>query len=90
MAHTKFENLNDILNELDVIRKLQGLKEVKPGIFYFKSTPFLHFHDKDGKRWAHVKCDGVWKVVLVNFNPIKSQREKFCKIVRQAFHRISN
>lgn len=54
MGHTKPQDLEDLKPVLDYIRTLEGLKEKTSNIFYYKSAPFLHFHDKNGKRWAEV------------------------------------
>ncbi len=56
MGHTKLELIGDLAFELAALRLLPGIKEKKPGIFYFKALPFLHFHDKDGVRWADIKA----------------------------------
>ena len=41
MAHTKPEQLRDLAVVLAALRRLPGLVEKKPGIFYFKSISFL-------------------------------------------------
>lgn len=58
MGRCSYENLNGLMPALDEIRKLEGIKEPKPGIFYYKSQGFLHFHEKDQKIWADIR-DGV-------------------------------
>ncbi len=45
MGHSDFKALGDLKKELDHVRALAGMKEKKPGIFYLKSIPVLHFHD---------------------------------------------
>ena len=49
MSHIKPELVEDLCNELDTIKTLKGIKEKSFGIFYYKSIPFLHFHNKDGR-----------------------------------------
>ncbi len=83
MGHTKFEDLRDIEAELKSIRQLPNLIEKKPGIFYYKATPFLHFHDKDGKRWADVKVASGWKTLDLDFDASKTKRAAFLKAVKQ-------
>ncbi|MCB0394078.1 MAG: hypothetical protein KDD25_05945 [Bdellovibrionales bacterium] len=83
MGHTKFEDLLDIKSELSKIRELPGIREKSPGVFYFKSIPFLHFHDKDGKRWADIKEGKSWTRFEIPFDPKKSQKLEFLKIIRQ-------
>lgn len=60
MGHTKPQDLKDIRDALEKVRKLEHLKEKSPNVFYFKSKPFLHIHDKNGERWADVMQGGRW------------------------------
>jgi hypothetical protein len=83
MAHTKSHDLKDIQEELNKIRELDALKEKSPGIFYYKSDGFLHFHDKDGKRWADIKVKGEWKELKINFHASKATRESFLANVKK-------
>lgn len=87
MGHTKPELLRDLSSELEIIRKLDGLKEKGNGIFYYKSIPFLHFHDKDGKRWAHIKSQKDWSELNIDFNASETQRRIFLTKVKKA-HKI--
>lgn len=83
MGHTKPELITDLSAELAAIRALPFIKEKKTGVFYFKSTPFLHFHDKDGTRWAHLKeLSGDWKKVDVPFDASTSTKSQFLKVVK--------
>lgn len=88
MAHTKFEDLSDLHKELEKIRTLPGLKEKVPGIFYFKSIPFLHFHDKDGIRWADVKINGDWVRLEIDFSASAKEKASFLKRVKEAHQNI--
>jgi len=89
MAHTKPADLKDLEQELSELRSLPGLKEKSPGIFYFKSVSFLHFHDKDGKRWADVKVDGCWNKLPVDFRASTAAKAKFLKAALDAHAKIS-
>lgn len=60
MGRCRYEKLEAIEPALNEIRKLEKLKETKPGIFYLKSQGFLHFHEKDDKIWADVKGETNW------------------------------
>jgi hypothetical protein len=84
MAHTLEKNLLDLKEELHFIRSLSGVVEKKTGIFYYKSIPFLHFHDKEGRRWAHVKIKGAWVELDADFDTNKKQRMKFVSDVKRA------
>jgi hypothetical protein len=56
MARAAIETLNAIPGLLTELRKMEALTEVKPGIFYVKRMPMLHFHTDDGVTYAHVKA----------------------------------
>lgn len=78
----KAEDLKDLSQELKAIHELENLKEKSPGIFYYKSLPFLHFHDKDGVRWADIKSEGQWLKLEINFAASAGKRAVFLKKVR--------
>jgi hypothetical protein len=85
MGHTKPSDLLDLAKELSEIRTLEGLKEKSPNVFYHKAMPFLHFHDKDGVRWADVKdIDGAWCRLDIDFAASARARSNFLKAVRSA------
>lgn len=88
MGRCRYELLKDLEPALDEIRKLEGLKEKQPGIFYFKSQGFLHFHEKEGEIWADIRDGKNWgkEVVLP-----KKITKAFCKeFVRIVEERLSN
>jgi hypothetical protein len=90
MGHTKFKDLADLSVELKIVGKLTGIKEKSPGIFYYKSIPFLHFHDKDGDRWADVKVEGDWVKIMVPFLISKKEKTFFLKKVLTAHKKIKS
>jgi hypothetical protein len=80
MAHTKPEQLADLEQELEALRALAGLREKSPGVFYLRSLPFLHFHDKHGVRWADMKVKGGgWQKLEIDFKAGKAARARFLK-----------
>jgi hypothetical protein len=61
MAHCPSELLDDLTDVLVEVRGWRGVKEPKPGIFYVRGEPFLHFHLlKDGRRRGDIKGSGGW------------------------------
>jgi hypothetical protein len=48
------------------LRKLEGLRENKPGVFYRGSSAFLHFHEDPAGFFADVKIDGEFIRLPVN------------------------
>ena len=85
MAHCPPEQLEDIADVLQELRALPGLAEKKPGVFYIKSDSFLHFHVKDGQRYAHVKTGrrGGWAEVPLDFDATAAARKTFLTTVRR-------
>ena len=78
MAHCPKEKLNDLDSLLRKIAKLDGLKEKSKGTFYYKSKGFLHFHEKDGRRWADIRDGKDWgKPVDIDFNPSSAVANNF-------------
>lgn len=60
MGRCSYDKLKHIEPALKEIRRLEKIKETKPGIFYVKSQGFLHFHESEGKIWADVKDGSSW------------------------------
>lgn len=86
MAHCPYEKLKDLESVLDKIRKWDGIREPKNGIFYFKSVPFLHFHIKDGKRWADAKLGKEWGPPMdIPFEATAKQKAAFLKEVEHRY-----
>jgi hypothetical protein len=60
MAHCPPELLDDLGDLFDELRAWAGIVEKKPGVFYARGQPFLHFHLVDGGRRADVKGRTGW------------------------------
>jgi hypothetical protein len=61
VAHCPAELLDDLADLLDEVRSWTGVVEKKPGVFYVRREPFLHFHLVEGKpRRADVKGRAGW------------------------------
>ena len=57
MKHAGTDTLATLADLLEALRQRTTLKEKSPGIFYLKSSAFLHFHDDDEGIFADVKLD---------------------------------
>ena len=55
MKHARADTLETLEALLSGIRRLSGLTERKPGIFYFKSKAYLHFHEDPSGIFADIK-----------------------------------
>ncbi len=61
MAYCPPELLDDLADLLAEVRAWAGVIEKKPGIFYVRRQPFLHFHLVDGgRRRADIKGRSNW------------------------------
>lgn len=63
--HASSEGLTRIESLLHELRK-RAITERKPGIFYLKSTAFLHFHEDADVLYAHLKIGKVFEKFSVN------------------------
>lgn len=69
MKHADSKALAQIASLLgDIRQRVPPLKEKQPGIFYLKSTAFLHFHHDPSGIFADLKVDGSWVRYPANNN----------------------
>jgi hypothetical protein len=66
MKHATPRALVSVLDLLNQIRTRKGLHERKPGIFYKKSRPFLHFHEDPTGMYADLNVGGGFDRYPVN------------------------
>jgi len=59
MKHAHPDALAALLPLLERLRRVGGLVERKPGIFYRRGAAFLHFHEDPAGLFADVKLDGA-------------------------------
>lgn len=58
MKHAGASALQSLEELLASVRRLPGLVERKPGIFYVKSQAYLHFHEDPAGLFADVRLAG--------------------------------
>jgi hypothetical protein len=86
MGHARGQDLLDIADVLGEVRALPGVSERSPGIFYLGRTPFLHFHTKDGDRWADAKVGREWGPEMpLPFGSRARMKSAFLKEVRARY-----
>lgn len=73
MKHAGKEALERAKSFLGEIRKMPGLKEKKPGIFYKGSRAFLHLHEDRDDLFADVRLADKWERTKIN--SVKESRE---------------
>ena len=87
MAHCPPELLDDLVDVLAEVRGWAGVKEDKPGVFYVRRQPFLHFHRlKDGRRRGDIKTSRGW-VSLDLPRPISATRRQALRRALRAHYR---
>jgi hypothetical protein len=82
MKHAGPDSLARVEPLLERLRALDELTERKPGIFYLRSSAFLHFHEDPQGLFVDVKLDGKTFARLAVDSP--AQREKLLSSVRRA------
>ena len=78
--------LDDVADLLAEVRAWAGVVEKKPGIFYVRRQPFLHFHlVEGGRRRADVKGRTEW-VQLDLPRPVSATRRRaFLRALRTRY-----
>jgi hypothetical protein len=80
MKHASKAALESIEPVLLEIRQLEGIRERKPGIFYRKSSAFIHFHQDPAGIFADVSRDHEWLRLPVN---TAAERRQFVRLVKE-------
>jgi hypothetical protein len=83
MAHARPADLRDLGEVLARIRALPGVRERRPGVFWLRGTPFLHFHTTGDFRRAHAKRGRTWgPEIVLPFDPSVRAKAAFLREVR--------
>ena len=83
MKHASTEALRNLEPLLAQVRRIDSLSERKPGIFYRRSSAFLHFHEDASGLFADVKLNGMHFERM----PVSTERQRrdFIDAVRKCF-----
>jgi hypothetical protein len=84
MKHAGHEALDALEDLLDRIRKVPGLKEKQRGIFYRKSSAFLHFHEDPAGLFADLRGAEAFERFAVN---TRAERQALLAALRRAIDR---
>jgi hypothetical protein len=86
VGHASHQDLIDLEEVFVELRKLPGISERSHGVFYFKRIPFMHFHTKEGKRWADVKLGKTWgSEIAIPFECDARARRRFLTLVMDRY-----
>jgi hypothetical protein len=80
MKHASDAVLGSIEPVLLELRQLEGIRERKPGIFYRKSSAFIHFHEDAAGIFADVSGGREWCRLPIN---TASERGHFVRLVKE-------
>jgi hypothetical protein len=69
--------IHPLLTEL---RQFEGIRERKPGVFYRKSSAFIHFHEDPAGIFADVRTGRDWARLPVTTPP---GRRQLLRLVRE-------
>jgi hypothetical protein len=85
VKHAGATTLAELSALLEQLRRITGITERKPGIFYRGSAAFLHFHEDPKGLFADVKINGVeFERMSVN---TEHERVALVRAVRSAMAR---
>lgn len=86
MAHCPPELLDDLADVFARIRTWAGLAERRPGVFYVRGQPFLHFHLLEGRRRrADVKGRADWVQLDLPHPASATARRTFLRALRRRY-----
>jgi hypothetical protein len=81
MKHAGTDALRALEPVLREVRRLGGLTEKKPGIFYLKRDAFLHFHEDAAGLFADLKISGDYVRFRVSTG---AERKAFLAVSKKA------
>jgi len=84
MKHASEAALDSIRPVLLELRQLEGVRERKPGLFYRKSSAFIHFHEDPAGIFADVSTGREWLRLPVN---TASERRQLVGLVKEMLGR---
>lgn len=87
MGHCKLEEIEDLKTILEEVLTWDGIQARGFGKLYLKSKSFLHFHSKDGRRWADVRNGISWGEELdIPFRATEVAKKKFLSAVKKRYN----
>jgi len=81
MKHAGEQTLDALEPLLESVRRVPGLHEKKRGVFYYRSTAFLHFHEDPAGFFADLRTSADFDRFPVNTG---SERKSFIAAIKAA------
>jgi hypothetical protein len=86
MGYCPPERLDDLADVLAAVRTWAGVVEKKPGVFYVRREPFLHFHWlAGGRRRGDVKGRRDWTELDLPRPVTAAARRALVRALRQRY-----
>ncbi|HUK65048.1 MAG TPA: hypothetical protein VLV15_17050 [Dongiaceae bacterium] len=77
------ELLDDLADVLATVRGWDGVVETKPGVFYARRSPFVHFHlTEGGRRRADIKSRAGWVPFDLPHPSSATRRRQFVRALK--------
>ena len=87
MAHCPLELLDDLAEVFAEVRTWAGIVEKKPGVFYVRGQPFLHFHLlAESRRCADIKVRTNWLRLDLPRPTSRASRRAFLTKLHQRYN----
>ena len=86
MKHATDRALDNLEDLLRAIRSCEALREKKRGVFYLKSTAFLHFHEDPAGLFGDLRDGKDFRRFPVNTS---AERTRFATAVRESLGLVS-
>jgi hypothetical protein len=80
VKHASDTALDQLGEVLEGLRKQSALRERKRGVFYLRTSAFIHFHEDPAGLFADFKAASGWERLPVN---TKSDTKRFLARVRE-------
>ena len=88
MGRCPIEKLDDLKEVLNKVSKLKYINEKKLGLYYIKNKPFLHFHMKDGVRWADIRNETQWNEKnIISLNSNSNEKDAFFELILELYEK---
>ena len=81
MRHLTPAGLDRLETLLGELRRLEGLREKRPGVFYRRSRAFLHFHEDAAELFADVRLGVDFERIRVTR---RSEQRSLVTAIRRA------
>ncbi len=87
MKHAGEATLDKLEPPLSELRKLEGIRERKRGVFYRRSAACIHFHEDPAGIFVDLRQESEWRRLPVN---TAAERQELLRVVGETLGRSSH